>query len=182
MSSYFKDFPTTTYLGARATDITRAYKVLESVSFRGAIYYPYQVKDHDTPDSIAHKYYGDPTLDWVIFVVNDIVDPLFQWPMGYDDLSRRIRSEYGSLQLAQSQVHHYERILSPATRLDDGTIVPERTLVVDQATYASLPANERRSVSKYDHEVNLNEERRRIRILDKRHLPTLLSHVRAALE
>ena len=34
----------------------------------------YDVKDGETPEMIAHKYYGDVNLHWTILVANEIVD------------------------------------------------------------------------------------------------------------
>ena len=34
----------------------------------------YDVKDGETPEMIAHKYYGDVNYHWTILLVNDIVD------------------------------------------------------------------------------------------------------------
>ena len=34
----------------------------------------YNVQDAETPEMIAHKFYGDSELHWTILVVNDIVD------------------------------------------------------------------------------------------------------------
>ena len=34
----------------------------------------YDVKDGETPEMIAHKYYDDVELHWTILVANDIVD------------------------------------------------------------------------------------------------------------
>ena len=34
----------------------------------------YDVKDGETPEMIAYKYYDDVELHWTIFLVNNIVD------------------------------------------------------------------------------------------------------------
>ena len=34
----------------------------------------YDVKDGETPEMIAHKYYDDVELHWTIFLANNIVD------------------------------------------------------------------------------------------------------------
>ena len=34
----------------------------------------YDVKDGETPEMIAHKYYGDVNLHWIVLIANDIID------------------------------------------------------------------------------------------------------------
>ena len=81
MAYYFKEFPKTRYSLKKnnnfelLTNITLRYKLRNSIKKRTAVYYDYVVKDSDRPDIIAEKYYEDSRLDWVIFLVNDIIDP-----------------------------------------------------------------------------------------------------------
>jgi hypothetical protein len=72
--------------------------------------------------------------------------------------------------------------------LADGTVVPERTVKIDQTTYNSLAGDTlqgetgfvkvRKEVSAYQYEQDLNDERRNIKLLDEVYLPQILSAVR----
>ena len=79
---------------------------------------------------------------------------------------------------AKADVHHYEKILNPQSKLYDGTIILERTVVVDETTYNTLSSSLRRSVSYYDYEVKLNDNRRVISLLDRVYVQDVLSAVK----
>jgi hypothetical protein len=157
------------------TDITRALKLTTFFNDRSLILYEYVVKESDRPDIIAEKYYNDSTLDWVLFLTNKIIDPYFQWPMTQTELESYVRQKYGSIPAAQATNHHYEWIIEKSRTITgvDGEqlIKPERIIIVDQLTYNSKLPDERRAVDAYQNEINLNEKRRNIRILDKAFLP-----------
>ena len=168
------------------TNILNRFKIQEIVKNKQAVYYDYIVKDSDFPYSVAHKYYGDPSLDWIIFLVNDIVDPLYDWPLNENKLEGLIKSKYGSISEAMKGVHHYEQILSPQKEIVDSNnkkrIIKERTIVVDLTTYNSLTPTSRKSVSNYQNEVNLNEDKRKIKLLDERYLNTILNEFKLVLQ
>lgn len=187
MAHFFKHFPTVSYdvkkdnKPVSLTNIMLRFKLNDVLKNRSAVYYDYTVKESDTPQSIADKYYGDATLDWIIYLANDIVDPFYDWPL--DDYTFRnfIINKYGSVAAAQDQVHHYEKIIRTASAYRSDTPVKEKTIHVDSTTYASLDASVRREVTNYEYEVDLNESKREIKLLDQRYLSTILTEVRAVL-
>jgi hypothetical protein len=137
--------------------------------------YDYDVQSGDRPDIIAYKYYDDPTLDWVILLVNNIIDPQFEWPLDDRSFERYMRKKYGSLEAAKQTHHQYEKILREQQVYFDGTIIPEKTVVVDKDTYDLTSPTSRRAIDKYTYELELNEARSRIKILDKRYINGLIS-------
>lgn len=72
------------------------------------------------------------------------------------------------------KIHRQQQILF------DGTIVPEKRFVVDQETYNLTSPSLRREVDKYTYEVELNDARREIKILDKRYVGAVTKGLRAA--
>ena len=82
MPFYFNSFNTVEYDLKKndkpvvLTNITNRYKMKKLLQDKGVIFYEYYVKDSDRPDIIAQKFYGDGSLDWIIFLTNDIVDPM----------------------------------------------------------------------------------------------------------
>lgn len=186
MPHFFNNFPKVEYDVKKnnkktlITNIFLRYKINELLTNKSAVYYDYNVQDSDTLEIIAAKYYEDPSLDWVLMLVNNIIDPFYDFPLNDTDLNNFISNKYGSISLAQGTVHHYEKIVRQS-RSFQGETIPELALQVDETTYNTLNENERRSVSNYDYEFNLNESKRRIKILDQKYIPRLLSDVRAIL-
>jgi len=183
MSFYFKPFPPVRYSIKKnnnfelLTNITLRYKMRELVKQRKTIFYDYIVKDSDRPDIIAYKYYDDESLDWVLFITNDIIDPYYDWPLTQEGFNSYMRSLYGSVSSSQTTVYEYRKILDKQSVRSNGTVIPKRTVVVDLNTYSSLAAPDREIVYAYDYYLEENDAKRRIKILDKRFIGQLLRDV-----
>jgi len=183
MPYLFRSFPQVNYSLKKnknfelLTNITLRFKVRDIIKNKTAIYFDYVVKDSDRPDIIASKYYDDPTLDWIIFLVNDIVDPYYDWPLNDEGFDSYMRTLYGSTATAKSTVYEYRKIISNQTVRFDGKIIPKRTVVIDENTYNSLAATDREQITAYDYYFEQNTEKRKIKILDKRFVSRLVREV-----
>jgi len=183
MSNYFSYFPTVFQDFTNnnnlieVTNILRRFKVKDSLQNRVDIYYDYDIQVGDRPDTIAEKYYGDSSYAWVILHYNDIVDPIFDWPLFNYDFEEYIRGKYGSIASAQATVHEYRRILTQQQTQVDGTVIPERYVVVDESTYNTLDEINKQSISKWDYEVELNDKKTKIRLLDKKYLNKIAGEI-----
>jgi Base plate wedge protein 53 len=180
---YFSTFPLTFYSvnnGAIRTpvDITKRFILSNATKKVGVTYYTYHVQDGERPDMLADRFYKDSRLDWLILMVNEIQDPQFSWVMDYYTLNQYIIQKYGSVSVAQGNVHHYEWIYQAKSQMinPDGEVVfiPEKIVTVDLATYNSLPATSTRAVSNYDYEVELNDSHRQINLIDPGYLAPVL--------
>lgn len=174
MSFFFKNHPIISYNFRNepnnpvlVNDITRRLRLSTLLQNKAAIYFRYDIKDGERPDIIAEKYYDDNTLDWVILLTNEIHDPYFQWPLDNNSLNKFVAQKYGSVSAAQSINHHYEKIIQQRTVTDTGEMVRQKSLIVDYTTYVATNPSLRRAVDSYTYEVELNEKRRSILILDK---------------
>ena len=84
---YFKQFPTIPYDSHGTGKFKDVKNLLRRVAIRSKlktntmVYDTYDVKNGETPESIAFKLYGDAELHWVIMLVNDITDRFHDWPM-----------------------------------------------------------------------------------------------------
>ncbi len=101
---YFNSFPLITYNLSKypaqsplsLRNIFFRLKILDTIKKNALIYYPYYVKDNETPEIIAYKYYNDASKHWLVMLANDIVDPQYDWPLDYNSFIRYIASKYGS--------------------------------------------------------------------------------------
>lgn len=183
MSFFFEPFPKVNYDIKKngkienVTNIMLRFKIVDELKKQQSNYFDITVDDGDRPDVVATKVYENPELDWLILMINDIIDPIYDWPMGGRILEDFIRSKYGSIPAAQATVHEYRKILNEKSVLFDGTIVPRRTLVVDETTYNSLGVNERESIDKYQYEIELNDQKRQIKIVDPQQVSRLLNRI-----
>ena len=183
MSFFFEPFPKVNYDIKKngkiesVTNIMLRFKIVDELKKQQSNYFDITVNDGDRPDVVASRVYDNPELDWLILMINDVIDPIYDWPMGSRVLEEFIRSKYGSIATAQSTIHEYRKILNEKSVLFDGTVVPKRTLVVDETTYNSLGVNERESIDKYQYEIELNDDKRRIKIVDPQQVSRLLNRI-----
>ena len=104
--AYFKEFPKLLYstsLGIQnfktVTNIFSNVKFIKDVLLNADIYYPYDVKDQERPEDIAHKMYKDSSKHWIILLANNIVDPQYDWVMGQQQFEDYIKKKYSSVTL-----------------------------------------------------------------------------------
>ena len=159
--SYFEKFPKI-YYDANAdgkykvmTDIISRVKLVDSVKQNIINFDYYNVKDGETPEMIAHKYYDDPELHWTILVVNDIIDYYTEWPMSVQKFEEFVKDKYENPQ----GIHHYE-----ISQTSGNT-----ELVIDvgmnTTDYPSATA-----ISNYTYEDRLQEQRRQIRLIQPQYM------------
>lgn len=185
MSFYFENHPVISYnltthdaYPKTVQNLLVRYKLKEVLKKRTRLYYIHRLEEGQTIQFIADRYYDDSSLDWVIYITNDIFDMTYDLPLDYLSFNNYIRDKYGSVPTAQSQTHHYEWIYQASSKLSDGTIIKEKTLEVDATTYAGLIASEKREVSNYDYEVELNDSKRELRIMKSDYLNGFLAEAK----
>ncbi len=177
------------------TNIMARVKVRQKVLSTAVKTYPYQIKETDTPDIIAAKYYDDPNRFWLVLAANDICDPYYDWPLPYDVFQKFIVGKYGSIQAAQTTTHHYEKWINKVDSASRQSTT--EILQIDQATYDALPVSQvstlnlqngkavtititKNLVPVWDYEYNLNEAKRNIRIIDKAYIGQIEAELIAA--
>lgn len=158
MAKYFRNFPKTLYSfdnftvgGKLVTNIFKRFSFEEKLKENSAAFFFYTIKDEDTPEVIAHKYYGSAYRHWIVLLFNDIIDPQYQWPLTYDTLNRYIDSKYlpsanssvsgDGIYWSKSNVHSYYRI--ETTKLaSTNTVIDIQSFEIDQNTYTNLYAED----------------------------------------
>lgn len=120
MSDFFRHFPTIPYNGHYLKNLFVRLRLHEALSKDNLGLLPYQVSEGERADTVAHNYYGDSNLDWLIFLANQYLDPQFDWPLDSKTLDSLIISKYGSIQESQERILFYrtewasdETVLSP---------------------------------------------------------------------
>lgn len=106
--------------------------MLQSILGNVNLFYNYYIKDGDTPEIIASKYYNDPTTHWIILYTNQIIDPYYQWPMDQDDFQNFLISNYGSVGASQGILDHIEK---------QTNVIVTQNFQQTMNTYTSIVAN-----------------------------------------
>ena len=89
--------------------------------------------------------------------------------------------KYGSVTTARATTKNYFQIIQQEQILSDGTKIPKRQIVVDLKTYNTLSASNRDSETDYDYEERINEDKKNLKILDRRYLNQLVKEVKSVL-
>ena len=71
--------------------------------------------------------------------MNNIIDPIWEWPLTTTLFRKFLENKYGSVAIAKTTVHHYEYIWSERVEVT-GTAdpIPEQFVEVDYATYLTI--------------------------------------------
>lgn len=187
-SYYFENFPTISYDLEKngnfnnITNIFLRYKIIDVFKKQQAVYYNYNIKDGERPDVIAFKYYGDASLDWIILLTNNIIDPQFDWPLSSKAFENYLVKKYGSITTAREQTHHYEQITQQQQVMFDGTIIPEEYFEIDLNTYNTLSDSDKRIITSYEYEERINESKRSIKLLSEEYVFNVLSLISESFE
>lgn len=158
--SYFKNFPIIEYNAKIARNIIARPRLKESILSNPLAFYDYVIEHDMRPDQVAAGYYNDPSLLWLIFLANDIVDPYYQWPLTQEQFRRHLIAKYGSVETAQSTILHYKHKTK-------NQIISKDTYTLN-GTFGKIQAADYTPVYAYTYEDDLNESKRTIKLVDYR--------------
>ena len=188
-SEFFSNYPRIAYDISGTNSVAPNYTVAVNLMIRNKLrtavedditnFYPYVVPEGMRPDVLSYQYYGDTIYTWTIFLVNNIVDPYWEWPLSYKDFREYMSDKYGSVETAQAQIHHYEyiaRARAEATGTSDP--VPAYRLEIDYQTYTETSGDEREIIYSYGYEDDLNEAKREIQMIDAAYIQTVQDEAR----
>jgi hypothetical protein len=160
------------------TNIMTRVSVIPEILKNPMVYYQYTIQEGDTPEIIANKYYGDSYRYWLVLFANELLDPQWDWPMTGKVFDDYINTKYPDIQ-PTVDVHHHEKIL---TQYDSGTDTQtinrvtiseeEYNLLVETTYNKTLPTGivsvdiNKRAVTYYDYESELNDSKKIINLLN----------------
>jgi hypothetical protein len=109
MANYFNYFPITYYsVDANTSSLDVVTNIISRFGFEKSLkenssaFYEYEIKETDTPEIIASKFYGNSERHWMVLMFNDILDPQFDWPLQYDTLIKYIDDKYSKSNYADT--------------------------------------------------------------------------------
>ena len=189
MSEFFSNYPRIAYDISGNNSTVPDYNVAVNLMIRNklktaveddvAIYYPYIVPEGMRPDVLSFQYYGDTIYTWAIYLMNNIIDPYWEWPLSYKDLREYLIDKYGSIETAKSQIHHYEYTArARAEKTGTSDPVPAYKLEIDYETYTETAVDEREIIYSYGYEQDLNETKREIQLIDVAYIQSVQEEAR----
>jgi hypothetical protein len=209
MAKYFNYFPKTYYNLDNSkknlevvTNILARFNFDENIKNNSSAFYEYEIKDSDTPEIIATKYYNNPERHWIVLLFNNIIDPQWDWPLNYRVLNEYINEKYSTAEYAdtantsisglswaknQNNVKSYYKVIDSSLSLEKINYTDK--IEIDEETYNNLPDSSTvyqlpngssitEKISKeiktyYDYEEELNEQKRKINLLKTQFVPSV---------
>ena len=172
----FKNLPLITYNERIARNIMVSSRIVRDVFSDPVAFFNYTVKDNETPEEIARRFYGSIHYSWVVLLANNIVDVHSDWPKSYRQLTDFLVDKYGSIPASQSEIIHYENPKYSFTINEDthtryaNTSYVDSTITIDRTGWSA--------VSAYTYHETRNDNQRNIRLLD----PSLIDVVKEEVE
>ena len=154
---YFSQFPTIPYDSKGTGEFKDVKNLLRRVGIRAKVksntmlYDTYDVKNGETPESIAFKLYDDAELHWVVMLVNNITDRFHDWPLSEAQFLNFVNEKYSN----PDAIHHYE------IEQESGDTSIKINIGTSNADYPTATA-----ITNYEYEQEEQDNKRKIRLLD----------------
>ena len=195
MSNYFRQVPDLEYISRSKDAVLGEYSKVKNLFKRGKLredifqdlsfFNKYNIKGDDRPDNVANEVYGNPNLDWVVLICNNILNVQSEWPMSQQLFDEYVLNKYGDYNTLYNGVHHYETL---EVKNSQGVVVLPAGLQVDSDYTLTFYDSETDAyefktdivvaVTNYEYEDRLETDKRTIFILK----PSYLNVVKDDLE
>lgn len=198
-TNLFQDFPRIAYTlddyGSEQVVVDIFKRVIFSKEYKenSAYYEEYEVLHGETPEEVSYRFYGTQALHWLILMINDIVDPRFEWPVSEENLLKAVADSYGGEQNTFTinraknkegyQVETFFLLSEESTHDDPVRILFESNDINSINTpieYADSP-DITDYVSNYEVEEIKNENYRNIKILKSEFVQEILSNYKTLI-
>ena len=189
MSNYFNKVPNFEYVSRLPDANISDYIPVKNLFKKGALredifqnlstFTKYIVSGDKRPDNVAFEFYDDSSLDWLVLASNNIVNVKTEWPMSQLEYNQYLLDKYGSYEKI-NEVHHYETV---EIRNGDNVIMVQKGLKVasdysityfdsrDGGLVTKYPV---KTVTNYEYEEQLQDEKRNIFLLKPQYLSIAL--------
>lgn len=181
-----------------AKDIMIRHIIIDEIMSNTATFYEYIWQDEDRPETVAYDYYGSEGYYWVVLLSTNTYDPYYDFPIPRFSFDKYLTQKYSYLQSDADEWFNdmVSGNVSPTVRnevigsfADGGSFYKADTLILflqsehrihhyedDEGNIVSSnDPSASRSISFYDMEYFENEEKRKVKLLDRRYLSQFVS-------
>ena len=168
---YFENFPTIAYdvtgnkIFQTVSDILTRVVARTEIKTRDVLFTKYQIMENETPESVAYDYYGKSEYHWIVLMLNQYYDRYYDWPMTQRNLQAYVINKYSN----PDGIHHYE-----ISQKSGNTNTKIKVELADEPVATS--------VTNYGYEIELNEDRKQIKLLDGTYLTSFISEFKLVVQ
>ena len=160
----------------------RRIKLRDDLQSIFTLFNKYVILDGERPDTLAEKFFGDSSLDWVVMISAGIINVYDEWPLSNHDLYNFVVDKYGVENV--SGIHHYETelVVNSSNRLilKSGLIVDADFTIPDPDDY-SLTLNPVNGITNLEYETLKNDKKREIYVLKSNFLEDFIENTRSLM-
>ncbi|CAB5221158.1 baseplate wedge subunit [uncultured Caudovirales phage] len=176
--SYFANFPKIDYFNSESRNIILKAAIIADVFNKANVFYKYRIPEGYRPDNVAEEVYNNPTLDWVVFFSNNVIDPYYEWPLSQRSFDEYMTKKYSkTLYELQSEIHHYKYTGIGGESDED---IARKSWTMTPTSHAALGPTGTAGwtpVYTYDYESEINDEKRVISLLAPLYLPKIINEL-----
>ena len=183
---YFNSFPTIPYDSSGdgkfkdVKNLMRRVAIRSNIKTNTLLFDTYDVKEGETPESIADKLYDNSELHWIVLMVNDITDRYHQWPMAQRQFLEYVNEKYIKADgtSGADDTHHFELAQSSGDTSIKVEVYNNSALYSGDLNFYGTAT----PVTNYEYEERLQDERRKIRLLDPRYTDTFVKEFQSLMK
>lgn len=166
----------------RVKNLFRRAKIREDFFQNITVFTKYSIQGEERPEQIAEKIYGSSSYDWIVLISNNIINVRTEWPMSDYEFQNYLFRKYTEAEL--NAAHHYEtvtyydgngKLIVPSGKIVDSNFSITYYDEVEQTSKTISPI---KTISNYEYEIKLNDEKRNIYLLRTRYLQTAIDDMR----
>lgn len=186
------------------TNLVARAKLIEQLKDNPMLFYEYAIQEGDTPEIVAEKYYGDPYRFWIVLLSNELLNPLWDWPLSDNMFLDYINTKYETDAEAENEtpfvytnttVYQYQKIITTKNS-DSGienitkvpiTLTQYNALTPSITNFNLLDGSATVSITKkiitiYDYESELNDNKRQIKLLNSGYVTNFENSFKTLME
>lgn len=161
--AYFSKFSKILY-NPDGTISNKAVNIMNSIAMKYSpikdttLYFYYSIQDGEKPEDVSYRYYDSTEYHWLIILLNNVIDPYYDWLLSSHELDAHITDKYGEDQYG---IDHFEN-LTTGRRVDEYDALAFQDMVdndIDLPQHIS-------PISIRAYEDEKNELKREIRVID----------------
>lgn len=172
---YFKQFPDISYNNTQVKNILARVKLSDVLKEERYTYFDYTLRDGDQPWMIADLYYDNVDRVWLVYMSNDIIDPVYEWYKDSYAFENYIKKKYGTIAAAKSDLIGYKEVVDG---IETGVTYSKDTFALS----SDVNKSNWTPIYSYDHEDEINESRRNIKLLSKSYAQLAENNLKALLK
>jgi len=191
--AYFKYLPSIEYISPlesrssintfiEAKNLFRRIKLSDNAFSSPYVFNKYIIQEGDRPDTVAYKYYGDSSLDWLVIFGAAIINQRTDWPLTSDELYEFAFKKYGNDLTA---IREYR---TRQVKDSDGRIILPAGYVVNQDFTIPNPDNPTstlnpvQGITNWEYETEKNEKKKEINLVKPSFVPSIRKEVETVMK